>query len=124
MAAAHGPCHPAGDVADAGGLQLHVLAQRVAVYFPNNITRLVDMSGKKHLHQGVVRLPIVVPQRLAHVIQEALRQGAELRPEERVSRRHPGAQPGVQPGAGQGTGRLRPGRGQERATLGRAVGTV
>ena len=41
-------------------------------------------AGKKHLHQGVVRLPVVVPQRLAHVMQEAVRSGASLRAEELV----------------------------------------
>ncbi|GIL86379.1 hypothetical protein Vretimale_11678 [Volvox reticuliferus] len=71
----------------AGALSLHSLAQRVSRFFPNNIPPLVDMSGKKHLHTAVVRLPGVHPPLLACVVQEALRCGMQLTAEEKSRNR-------------------------------------
>ncbi|GIL64411.1 hypothetical protein Vafri_18243 [Volvox africanus] len=71
----------------AGALSLHLLAQRVSRFFPNNIPPLVDLSGKKHLHTAVVRLPAVHPPLLAHVIQEALRCGMQMTAEEKSRNR-------------------------------------
>ncbi|KXZ43874.1 hypothetical protein GPECTOR_78g62 [Gonium pectorale] len=66
----------------AGALSLHLLAARVTRFFPRCIPPLVDLSGKKHLHTAVVRLPVVSPQLLATVVQEALRCGMQISAEE------------------------------------------
>ncbi|GFR50080.1 hypothetical protein Agub_g12224, partial [Astrephomene gubernaculifera] len=80
-------CRGSWGLDGAGALSLHLLAQRVARYFPAAIPPLLDMSGKKHLHTAVVRLPFVSPGLLAHVIQEGLRCGLQLSQEEQARNR-------------------------------------
>ncbi|KAF8063012.1 ALKBH8 [Scenedesmus sp. PABB004] len=53
-------------------LDLMRLAQELAATFPGDVERLVDLTGKKWLHTGVVRLPMAQPQHVAAVLQAAL----------------------------------------------------
>uniref|UniRef100_A0A383WG32 Uncharacterized protein n=1 Tax=Tetradesmus obliquus TaxID=3088 RepID=A0A383WG32_TETOB len=48
------------------------LAQQLAATFPSNVEPLVDLTGKRWLHTGVVRLPMAQLQLIAAVLQAAL----------------------------------------------------